>query len=200
MRIENEWRQWLYAIALPLVGNHDAAEDIVQEVLLRFWQATDKLPWQHPSPLLAKAICSRLVRFEVAQYYRVLSRTVKAERLELTSEAVIAYNPQEELIEQASAVVWLNALLPLLSHQQQAILSLLKEGYTFTEISHKMNVSVGAVKQQMNRIRQKALSYLSTTSEGLSELSYGGTNNNVGLHSTMAEEIVPSTPENAGGL
>lgn len=188
MRSEHEWRRWLYALSSRLVGNRDAVEDIVQEVLVKFWQTFDILPWQHPTPSYAKAICYRFVRSEAVQYYRTLSRQVKTVSLELIHNAVLTYDPQEELIEQSTAATWLNNLLPSLSPQQRIILSLLREGYTFAEVSHRMKISVGAVKQQVHRIRQKAIEILSTTSRGSSELSSGGARNDVESLFTVAEE------------
>lgn len=188
MRSEHEWRHWLYATSSRFVESHDAAEDIVQEVLVKFWQTFDILPWQHPTPSYAKAICYRFVHSEAVRYYRTLSRQVKTVSLELIHDAALAHDPQEELIEQSTAAIWLNNLLPSVSPQQRIILSLLREGYTFAEVSHRMKISVGAVKQQVHRIRQKAVEILSTTSRGSSELSNGGARNDVESHFTVAEE------------
>jgi hypothetical protein len=64
----------------------------------------------------------------------------------------------------------------MLSFQQQKMLRLYLNGYTYQEIAEQMHICVGTVKRQFSRIHQKAQTVLSTFWGSESELRGGGVN------------------------
>lgn len=80
----------------------------------------------------------------------------------------------------------------MLSFQQQKMLRLHLNGYTYQEIAEQMHIGVGTVKRQFSRIHQKAQAVLSTFWGSESELRNGGNNVDDG------NSVFP-LDENAGG-
>ncbi|GIV05544.1 MAG: hypothetical protein KatS3mg016_1119 [Fimbriimonadales bacterium] len=175
MCTETEWRAWMLFVAQPLTRCAADAEDIVQEVLLQFWEVFGVLPWEYHPHQWARTVCRRWLRLRTIDW----NRRAPTQR-NITLENWDAPLPEghegseTRLIEHAEMQLLRQRLEEQLSPQQQEMLHLYLEGYTYQEIARRLNVSVGTVKCQFCRMRQKAQTMLSTFWGAESELIGGG--------------------------
>jgi RNA polymerase sigma-70 factor (ECF subfamily) len=169
------------------------AEDLLQDVLLRFWVAFGVLPWEHEQPEWVQAVCRRWVRFRAAELNRKASVQQEIPLGEEDCSSPCDHCGSEtSIIEHVDNQLLLQQLTDLLSPQQQKMLRLYLDGYTYQEIARELNVCLGTVKRQFSRIHQKAQAVLSTFWGAESELRNGGNN---------ADDGKPIFPldENMGG-
>ncbi len=175
MCTETEWRAWMLSVAQPLTRCAADAEDTVQEVLLQFWEVFGVLPWEYHPHQWARTVCRRWLRLRAIDWNRRAST-----QRNITLENWDAPLPEghegseTRLIEHAEMQLLRQRLEEQLSPQQQEMLHLYLEGYTYQEIARRLNVSVGTVKCQFCRMRQKAQTVLSTFWGVESELRGGG--------------------------
>lgn len=156
MRTETEWRTWMFSAARRWTYCDADAEDIVQDVLLRFWVAFGVLPWEHAESQWARVVCQRWIRFRAAE----LRRSARPQREVALDEQVLAAPCHGEgsetfLIERAEHLLLFQRLEQTLSPQQSQMLRLYLDGYTYEEIAVQRGVCVGTVKRQFARIREK---------------------------------------------
>lgn len=158
MCAEEEWRAWLLRRACVLCRCATDAEDLVQEVLIAFWQKHSHiLPWDYHDEAEAKRHCLRLLRDKHAEHSRRLAcqREVLWGDLRIEPEADVG-QMEQDVVEQAYCVAILERLEGILSPRQRQILVLLGQGLTYVEIAETIGISEGAVKSQIYRIRAKA--------------------------------------------
>ncbi|MCX7993849.1 MAG: sigma-70 family RNA polymerase sigma factor [Fimbriimonadales bacterium] len=169
----------MFSVARRLVCCDADAEDIVQDVLLRFWLMFDYLPWEHPATRRDQVICRRWIRFRAAELRRKAHCRWEIPFCELPlSTPCRAEERESYLLQEIETSLSLQQLKALLSPQQHLILSHYLSGDTHEEIARRLNVCVGTVKHQFFRIRHKAQAMMSTFSENKNELtSRGGETN-----------------------
>lgn len=170
MRTEVEWRRSLLAVAQQWTENFSDAEDIVQEVLLRFWLSANLLPWEHSDEAFAKAACRRLIRFVASEFHRRKSKEPRLLSLEALAGDAIVYTPEESFLDNLTCRQVLQQLYAVLSSRQRQVLALLEQGFTHSEISNIIGLHIGTVKRHHERICQKAAALMSTRMPFMSEL------------------------------
>ena len=145
-------RPRLFGIAYRIVGNVHEAEDIVQEVWLR-WQRTDRAAVVDPQAFLA-TITSRLA-INVVQSARRRHETYVASwpREENTAGGV---DPQERAEQQESIDHVVRLLLERLSPAERATY-VLREGfeYPYLRIAETLRIGAPSARQLVKRARDR---------------------------------------------
>ena len=128
--------------AMALATDHDAAEDLVQETLMRLWQLGDKLA-QHPN---VEALALTILRNMHTDYWRRQQRFASDE--ELLKRWAVTESPDDlELIE-----LIVKSLPPL---QQQIFRMKEVEGYEKEEIMLVTGCTDESLRQNLSRARRR---------------------------------------------
>ncbi len=154
MYTQAEWWEWLRREAQKRSLNDADAEDIVLLCLHAYHSRFGVYPWEEPqtSESLLKSLgwCKRKIYSLTIDLLRKPYR--ERELLVLDSEdgdRVSAHNPLEDILLQIDLELFI-ASLPCYLRQ---IAILLNQGYECSEIAHLQGLSVGTVRQYLQRIR-----------------------------------------------
>lgn len=133
--------------AFALVKTTEAAEDIVQEVLMDFWNKTQNgMVVEKPEHYLLRA-----TKFKCIDHFRKVSNAQKTEDERvyvLTSDQNEAEGPDQEV--DLEAVVSL--AIAQLPEKTRVVFNLAKvEGKSYKEVAEQLNISVKTVENQMSR-------------------------------------------------
>lgn len=137
-------RLFVYRIAMRILQDHHAAEDVVQDVFVLAWRALPKL--RHDRALRA-------------WLYRVATNAalsqLRRQRIQpaiLTSDLVDPSASPSEALEQAEYKVWLaNALATLPGVQREALILRFQQGLSYQEIAAVTQSPLGTVKSTLSR-------------------------------------------------
>jgi RNA polymerase sigma-70 factor (ECF subfamily) len=146
----------VYSLALHIVGDHSAAEEITQDVFMRVWEKAGTYDAGK-----AKVITwlSRIARNQAIDVLRRRNRRGEHERetwefLKFAADRV-DHDPVEdvELSSQRKEVRAAVAALP--ENQQQALSLAFFQGLTHRQIAEKLGVPLGTVKTRIRDAMQK---------------------------------------------
>ena len=142
----------LYRIALRLAGSHDAAEDLVQELVSKLWERPGRLD----EAASAEAWLIRSLYHLHIDMLRRERRRPEGAALEL-NEAVLAGFARDQMDgEKAWRMQRVLRLVDELPDPQRIVVVLHDmEGYTFEEIASALEVRVGTVKSRLGRAHKK---------------------------------------------
>lgn len=158
----------MYALAYRFTGSTPAAEDLVQDVLIKVYRMREQFTdLDQPKPWLARVLYREFVdrwrkerRGPVS--FSTLDPTEETRTWELEDESL---NPEREVAGTQLQQQLTGALEVLNSDQRTLILLHDVEGYTLEEISVVMSLPIGTVKSRVHRARAKLRETL-TASEG----------------------------------
>ncbi len=157
MSTEQRWRKWLLSQARMLVLREEEAQDIVQEVLITFWQKhSNYLPWDYPNEKEARQHCIRLLKDKSTEYRRKKSYQELLHSEIVEGWALLVVLTEADVVDQVHWQELLTRLMILLSPCQRRIIELIQRGMTIAEVATELRISEGAVKSQLSRIRRKA--------------------------------------------
>lgn len=149
---------YVYSVAFRLMGNHEAAEDVTQDVFLKVYNAAHRLDIdRHPKPWLTTITynaCRDAARRVAARPEEPVDATVIGERYAApgTPEDVFVRREQAHLIERA---------LRDLDHDARAIVILHNYcGCSHEEIARIIGASHAAVRKRYSRALQKMAVFL----------------------------------------
>ena len=142
-------RKPVYEVAYALLGDHDQAEDIVQEALLRAYKALSKFDQRQSFAPWIKRIAVNCA----------LSALHKQQNRDEVRESVPASRSGDEPAEHTVATEMqakLQEALAILPAQQRAAISLFAlNDMDLTSTAAAMGCAVGTVKTHLHRARQK---------------------------------------------
>lgn len=141
----------LYRFALRYLGNEDEAKDVVQEVLIKAWDRRDDLHLYQS----VEAWCMRLTR-NISLNKLKSGHYSKTDVLE--DELTVNYTSQTpyDSAETQDTLKNIQRFMQELPPLQMQVLQLRDvEGYSYEEISEAINVSLGQVKINLFRARQR---------------------------------------------
>lgn len=147
-RLYDEYADRLFKFVLIKVGNKPQAEDILQDVFIKAWQALPKFKTEGGN---LNAWLYRIATNSITDYYRKLYR--KPEALELNEEINIAA-PQsisEEIETQADIATLKNALAQLRPSYRQVLELRFIQDFTISETAKILNKSNLAVRLLQHR-------------------------------------------------
>lgn len=158
----------LRAFSLSLTSHSIAADDLVQETLMKAWKHQDSF---QPGTNL-RAWLYTILRNEFYSQLRKRKREVE-DVDELYSSRVSAIAEQEGHVEMAELRA---ALAKLPDDQREAVILVGASGCTYEEAAEICNVAVGTIKSRVNRARAKLAALLqldgqkpATGEEGVSD-------------------------------
>ena len=144
----------MMAYAVRLTGDHAAAEDVVQETLVRAWRHADRLSESEGS---VRGWLLTVVRNLVYDRTR-RRRSRPVEVGELAPEAVVSNDHSDQVVD---TIVVMDALAAL-PVQHRSVLELVYfKGSTVAEAAEELGIPVGTVKSrtyQAIRLLRKAMS------------------------------------------
>jgi len=142
----------LYRVAYRLTNQADAAEDLVQDLMLHFYPKLQELKQiENLKPWLARSLYNRFI-----DNLRKNKRNPVSDALEDTHlESITDQNLQpEHETEQDLMQVRLSRALDQLNEDQRNVIMLHDmEGYTLTELAEVMATPVGTLKSRLHRAR-----------------------------------------------
>ena len=139
-----------YNLARWLTGNHEDAEDVVQESFLRAFSALHNLRRQNPKPWLLAIVRNTSMTW-VKRNRCAVARTGMEDDADNTSEP--SPDPEESLLISCDRELVRNALEQLPPDFREAVLLREIEGLTYKEIAASIGVPVGTVMSRLARGR-----------------------------------------------
>lgn len=148
----------LCAIADHIIGDRDAAQDIAQEVLIKYWE--NKQP--HESIASVKDYLFIMVRNEALNYLRSRKRT-RSRHEKAFAESEKEESPWDRIMEEETNQMLLDAI-ETLPAQCKRVVNLSLDGNNTNEIAHILDISANTVKVLKSRALQKLREYFSRES------------------------------------
>jgi RNA polymerase sigma-70 factor, ECF subfamily len=149
-----------FGLALRMVGNTDAAEDVVQDAFLRIWRRAESY---EPARGAARPWVLRVVRNVAIDRLRSRDARRRAETGSQTDEALVTVSetPDETASRSERSRVVRRALADLPAEQRRAIEIAYFEGLSHTEIASRENMPLGTVKTRIRdgvlKLREKLM-------------------------------------------
>lgn len=131
----------VYGIALRMLGDGTAAEDIVQHVFLKLWSAPHDFRGGNFAAWLARVTRNRCVD--------VLRRRAAMLAQTLASEIVVASAPEDEVFARISTQIVRRAVASLPDDQRRPIELGFFGGITHEEIARRTATPLGTVKTRI---------------------------------------------------
>ncbi len=139
----------VYSLALRIVGNEADAEDITQEVFMKFYKSSEVFRGDSKtSTLLYKITYNHSIDF---------TRKRKIPKMELNEETTqILDSESERTIEREEQFEQLERAISLLPIEEQTIITLFYiEEKSVEEVSKIVSLSIANTKVKLHRIRKK---------------------------------------------
>jgi RNA polymerase sigma-70 factor (ECF subfamily) len=142
----------LRAIALALCRNADAADDLVQETLLRGCSSIDSFqPGTNRGAWLAKILRNQFYSDCRRRRYRAV------EPLEAHVDGLVTPASQHQVVEMRELQRAVGKLRLL---EQEAVVLVLLLGYSYEEAGEICGCPTGSIKSRVNRARRKLAEFL----------------------------------------
>ena len=137
----------LFRYAFRMVGERDAAEDIVQEAYLRLWRQAKR--WRPEAPV-------RAWLFRVAGNLAIDALRRRRHTLEIGPDHEEASPGIDDRLSEKEQAEWVWRLIAELPERQRKALVLCRvEGMSMTEAGAVLGCSVGAVESLLSRARHQ---------------------------------------------
>ena len=153
-RVVGQHKDRIYTQAYYLLGSHDEAEDVTQEVLLKIWERLDDLPRKHTTAWIMKVTHNLCI-----DYIRRRGRTVRLfdlgnneEEREDRPEGVFDPEAEAERSEMRRQIE--REILELPEPLRSVIILREIQGLKYEEIAHTLDVPLNSVKVYLYRGRR----------------------------------------------
>lgn len=150
----------LFRYAKRLLQNHEEAEDLVQEVMLKLWVNRQELSKKSSLEAFAMAVTKNLCidRFRSKQF-QASNTGIDAAELDM-SDSGISPHLRAEQLEGVELVRKVMKMLP--QNLRQVVQLRDMEGLSYQEIADIMNMNINTLKVNLSRARKKIREILST--------------------------------------
>jgi len=141
------------------VGSADAAEDIVQDMLVKVWRRRQQIDFAHPLAYLYQAARNEAISYR--RRHGVRERAVAA----VTAQEPRTAPDSAKLLERADLAEAVAAAVGALPERCRLVFTMQREqGLTYAEIAGVLGISVKTVETQMSRafraLRSRLAEYL----------------------------------------
>ncbi len=137
----------LFRYAFRMVGERDAAEDVVQESYLRLWRQAKR--WRPEAPV-------RAWLFRVAGNLAIDALRRRRHTVEMEPDHAEAAPGIDDLLSEREQTEWVWRFVAELPERQRKALVLCRvEGMSMAEAGAVLGCSVGAVESLLSRARQQ---------------------------------------------
>lgn len=138
----------LYRFAYRLTGNHQVAEDLVQETFVEAWRSLARQREKGKE----RAWCYRILRFRYAHFLRDRRHRISAQPLE---EDLAISRPGPGISEVLAQRESLQMALDQLSVDvRETFLMVFMQGYKCREAAEELKVPLGTVLSRLSRARE----------------------------------------------
>ena len=148
-RLYDRFSQVLYSLAMKILRNSSAAEDLLQEVFLQIWEKADTYDRQLSKPITWAVTMTR---------HRAIDRIRAGQRGQRLVEAAINEQAVAEqslatdtVLAKETAGIVREALARLAAEQRQAIEMAFFTGLSQSEIAETLELPLGTVKARIRR-------------------------------------------------
>ncbi|HEY4329603.1 MAG TPA: RNA polymerase sigma factor [Phycisphaerae bacterium] len=149
-----QYEQWvssyapqLYRFAYRLLGNHQVAEDLVQETFVEAWRSMAN----QREPGKARAWLFQILRFRYAHHVRDSKARIQASPLDEAAAAAERARPALEALAERER---LQDALDLLSPEvRETFLMVFMQGFKCREAAEDLHVPLGTVLSRLSRAR-----------------------------------------------
>jgi RNA polymerase sigma-70 factor (ECF subfamily) len=150
----------LFTLAAKILGNHEAAAELLQDVYLEVWRKVSRYDIGRGTPIawlvtLTKSRAIDRVRARAAQGYQATGSLEAGPPAQVTDGGP---NPFDTRADQELRAAVVTAVAELPQAQQQAIELAYYEGLSHTEIAARLNQPLGTVKTRiklgMSKLRE----------------------------------------------
>jgi RNA polymerase sigma-70 factor (ECF subfamily) len=137
--------QKLYGFALKYLKSESEAEEMVQEVFVRIWENRKSLK----SDFSFKSYLFTIALNQIRKLFN--KRAIALRFLEQLQNESLSDNQTVDSIDYASLLKRIDAIVETFpERKKQIFLKSRKEGKTSKEIAHELNITVGAVDNQIS--------------------------------------------------
>ena len=155
-KLASHYRVWLLAMAFMRTSDHDAADDMVQDVLTRAWE---KLPTLDNPSAFTGWLRRIMINACVTWYRKKENDSLSIEDIPLSSSS--SHEPINIVLNHERQYALRKALLSLAPDNRLALLMHIWGNYSYADIARMLDIPVSTVdgriyrsKQQMRRMLQ----------------------------------------------
>ena len=150
----------LFRYAKRLLQNHEEAEDLLQEVMMRLWVNREELSRKSSIEAFAMAVTKNLCidRFRSKQF-QASNMGIDAADLDMSDMGISPHKRAEQL-EAVEMVMKVMDMLPINLKQVVQLRDI--EGLSYQEIAEIMSMNINTLKVNLSRARKKIRELLST--------------------------------------
>jgi RNA polymerase sigma factor (sigma-70 family) len=151
-----EYGRLVYAVAHRVLGQHDLAEETVQQTFVRAWQAADRFDVDR-DPAAWLATIAKRAAIDVHRREARRAATPLSE-ISVDDRALVSLPPDLAAVD----AVWhvRRAIEALPTDEAMVVRMQHLDGMTHNEISEQLDVSVGTVKSRSHRAHRKLAALL----------------------------------------
>jgi RNA polymerase sigma-70 factor (ECF subfamily) len=146
----------LWEFAYRYLHDTDAAQDVVQDVLVALWDRREALTGHERIPPYLYAA----VRYRALDAVRHIDTARRARTVIGAAELAVTASADAELVEAEANAAVERALAQLSDGPRRVLLLRWKHGLSFAEIAESLGISENAAKVQASRGRQALAPYL----------------------------------------
>ncbi|MDT3739582.1 MAG: RNA polymerase sigma factor [Candidatus Kapabacteria bacterium] len=150
----------MFRYAKRLLQNHEEAEDLLQEVMMRLWVNREELSRKSSIEAFAMAVTKNLCidRFRSKQF-QASNMGIDAADLDMSDMGISPHKRAEQL-EAVEMVMKVMDMLPINLKQVVQLRDI--EGLSYQEIAEIMSMNINTLKVNLSRARKKIRELLST--------------------------------------
>jgi len=138
----------LYRLSFRMLENHEEAEDVVQEALIKLWTRRDELNKYSSVEAFAMTITKNI------SLDRIRSKSFKEERLTDRQAMSLKHDPGD-LLEQDDFSGFIRKIIEKLPDQQKTIMQMRDiEGMEYEQIAEVIGLNVNAIRVNLSRARK----------------------------------------------
>jgi len=139
----------LFRLAKRLLGNHEDAQDLVQEVFIKLWNSREKLG-EYRSIEAFAVVMTRNMCLD-----KLKTKKYPVENIE-RMESQLTETEMEAPADLSNVVAQIHQIIRTLPEQQQTIMQLRDiEGYDFDEIAEILEMNENAIRVNLSRARKR---------------------------------------------
>lgn len=163
-KLVQTYERGIYALCLRMTGNHEDAQDMTQETLIRAWQHIRKFDGQAAFYTWLYRIAVNVCLDELRRRKR--RRIVSMENVPQNSDGIPEKETPEMVAQNAELGDVLKQLLLRLNEEQRLVVILRDvQGFSYEQIAQMLSLNLNTVKSRISRGRQNLRDWIGQNTE-----------------------------------